>query len=204
MITAQQAYDDLRNYKKDISDIDLEVFLSWLNYINNFVYRAFVGVIPSQVSSSYALTTSPNVDTYALPSDFRSMNTWGTGVWKSDGTDQISQDLPVTMPGSNLEGYFISGNNIVFTPKPTNTTKYFVYYIPKLAKLTAMSDDTIIEDEYLEFLTKALDVKYTQWDEGKGDEGFADARFVRCLDELLDNVLKSPSVYALPDYSVNY
>jgi len=199
MITAQQAYDDLRNYKKDISDIDFDVFMSWINYINNFIYRAYIGSCPTQINKVYSFTSSPNVSNYTLPTDFRSINTWGTGLYLSDDLSQIDKSLAITMPGSQLPGFYVTNTDIVLTPKPVDSQTYYFWYIPKLTKLTAMADETIIEDEYLELLTKALDVKYTQWDNGKGDEGFADARFVRCLNELLDNVLYTPAVYSFPN-----
>jgi len=197
MITAQQAYDDLKAYKKDISDIPADTFLSWINYINNFIYRELIGTNSEHYKKVIAINVLKGTSSYALPIDFRDVKHWGTGVYKSSDSNQIDEMLPITMPGSNIRGYYISGNSLVLTPTPQNSDKVFLWYIPKLTKISSFSDPTIIEDEYQEYFTKALDVIYCQWDEGKGDEGFADARFIRCLNEILDNAREYPAIYVM-------
>jgi hypothetical protein len=84
-------------------------------------------------------------------------------------------------------------------------------YIPNNTAIDALTDyftvDTtsggveIIPDEYLNYVIKALDVFYTQWDETSGAESLADFRFTRVLNEIIDNIRKEPDAHQLNDFS---
>jgi len=45
---------------------------------------------------------------------------------------------------------------------------------------------------------------YQIWDEMEAEEAYADARFVRSLNELLDYIRKQPAVYGLSDFSLTF
>ena len=86
--------------------------------------------------------------------------------------------------------------------------------MPEFTQFTAESDyftldaltggAELVPDSKLRYLVDALDVLYTIWDEEPGAEGFADARFVRSLDQLLSHVKKEPSAYGLYDFTTYY
>jgi 1-deoxy-D-xylulose 5-phosphate reductoisomerase len=87
--------------------------------------------------------------------------------------------------------------------------------MPKITEVTALTDyftlDStntgleIIPSEWLfNFVLKALDVLYHDWDENMGVEGVADMKFIRLLNELGMNIRRTPAVYALDDTSLNF
>jgi len=140
------------------------------------------------------------------------MKRFGCGVFEvDDNGDDTTNQVPMTEIGSIVQGYYINGGNIVFTGI---TGTYQVRYVPDITTIDALTDyftlDTsisgveIIPSDYTDFLMKALDVMYDQWDENVGMEGIADARFVRLLDEFARNINRSPAVYGLDDFSNSF
>lgn len=108
-----------------------------------------------------------------------------------------------THPGSTRVGYYLVGANIIFTGL-SNSDVYTLRYLPKATAITALADELVVPDEYINYASKDLDVRYAVWDEDPGAESLADFRFVRTLDELTNNIKKAPDAYGLTDYSSIY
>lgn len=213
LINLTEARQTLLNRKKDLSDVSSTVFIEWCQFVQDFVYRQLKGTDPEQYISTQTIQIASGDTTYALPSDFGQLLTWGTGLFETnpDGT-LVDRPLPVQRPGSTLKGYYVHGTNIILTQTPQQSATYILRYTPINDRFTSMSDyftlDTTsdtqatIPSEYSFYLVNALDVMYTIWDEVPGDEAMADTRFVRCLEELVKNIKKTPAVYNLVDNSV--
>ncbi len=214
-ISAQQALDAFGRYKRDVSDISNTTFLEWCDYVNKFAYRKLAGIDAERFmdqSNTYTVTTEPQTE--ALPSDFEHVESLEAGFYiVDDNGDDTTQRLSITGFGSTKLGYYIQGTNVVFTG--INDTKTIrLRYIPVNTAITALADyftiDTlvggaeIIPDEYLNYIVKAVDVFYAQWDEDPAAESLADFRFTNVLNEFLGNIRKGPSAFGTPDYTVNY
>lgn len=181
--------------KDDISDVGVALFVSWCNRVMNFVWRKLRASDPERFITSQNYTPSTAVYSEALPTAFGKMDILGCGFFLLDGSgNATTTQLAKTGPGSAQIGYYLDGGNIVFTNAQDNT--YVFRFIPKQPKFTAMSDyftldktDTgtiIIDDEFMEYLIDAIDIKYDQWDEDVVSEGNADQRFANVLSELME------------------
>jgi len=195
--------------KQDITDVSSAAFLQWCNAIHRYAYRKLKAAEPERFKKSASYTISSAPSTQALPADFGGMTDYGCGVYLPDSTVKLS------MTGFNSEdkGYYLSGSNIVFTGIEDGET-YTLRYMPTITALSStasyFSDDTlvtgvqIIEDDDIDFVLQALDVKYSQWDNSTGDEANADQRFIRVMDEMLSNYKRTPKVYARSDISNSF
>lgn len=202
-ITVQGARDLLERAMDDtLPNVSDAVFYDWINFINHFLYRQIRKLDPERfiTQSTYNITAGTN--TYALPSDFSSLDALGTGFYEVDADGNItSSTLIKTSVGSTTAGFFIKGSNAIFTPIPTTSNTYILRYIPKMGQLSALTDTTVIEQEYSEYLKNALVTAYEIWDENVGAEVVSDQRFARNLQELLDNYKNEAYQYDLIDLS---
>lgn len=205
-ITGADARTAFNRYKRDITDVGVSTFLEWLDYMNKFYYRKMIGVDPGRFvqTTDYTITTSPSTE--ALPSDFKTIGTYETGFYIVNDNDdnETATRLVRTGYGSKQIGYYIEGTNqVTFTGINASKTVR-LRYIPVCATIDETTDEILIPQEYQEYVMKALDVLYCQWDEEPGSESFADFRFVRLLNEMLDTIQREPAAYSLPDLSNYY
>lgn len=201
-ITGQIARDNFLLLKKDLIDVGVSTFVQWLDFINNYAYRKIAATDVERLSKTAPYTTSPNVASYTLPLDFRDVSEWDTGVFELDGNgNQTQRRLVVTGPGSQVRGYYIRQGMLVFTPVPVQSESFLMRYVPALAPITTYAGILCIPDEYLNYVLKALDVCYDQWDEDSTAEMGADHRFVNVMDEMILNIKQTPGVYDIPDTS---
>jgi len=201
-MTVQEAITQFGLYKKDISDISQSDFFSWFNQLNRFAYRLIYSTDPDRfvLTTSYTTIASSTPSTQALPTDFETIQPWNTGFFLTDNNGNIiNQRLILTSPSSQIWGYYIQGGDVIFT-SPQNKT-YALRYLPSVAAITSVSDSLVIPDEYMEYVIKALDVFYSQWDEDYTAEGIADQRFVRVMNEFVDDIRKAPMAFDMPDFS---
>lgn len=197
-ITVNDARTSLLNRKKDISDVSNTVFIEWCDFINKFYWNNAYNIDPERYITSTNILVIANTQAYTLPADFDNINTTGTGIYNvdQDGNAVEHLRLPYTGVGSSVNGYYFNDTSVVFTPLPASGITYLFRYIPVLATLIALTDNLQIPDRFNEYVVNALDVLYTIWDET--DEGFADARFVRSLDNLTTNISRAPQISSLP------
>lgn len=195
---ASDALTELGYELKDISDVSTPTFLKWCDYINKFAYRILSKEDPERFIAIQTYSVSSSPSTQSLPTDFRSLTSFGCGFYKIDGSTQTDSKLPKTWFGASGQGYYITGSNVVFTG--TSGT-YTLRYIPAVDEITDLDDDLCIPDEYNRYVLDALKVQYSIWDEDPSMESYSDARFVRSLDELAGNIQQDVKVYALDNYS---
>jgi len=214
-IQLQDAYNSFSDFKKDISDISLTLFVRWCDRINKFIYRKLLGVDPERFLNSQQITITSGTQTSSLPADFKDITPLGSGIFKLSNTlIPTGERLTKTGYGSQQEGYYINKGLIFFTPIPTQTAFYTLRYSPVITKLTSLNnyfttDGTqtgtiLIPDEYDYLLDSALDIFYTAWDEDPNAEFMANPRFVNALDDIFSNIPQTPTVYGLSDFSANY
>lgn len=200
--------------KKDLSDVGVALFLQWANFVNRWVYRRLIATDQEKYLSQQIFTIQGNPDTQPLPDDFRDIQENNTGFFQIDNEGKDTEfSLINTGFGRRDEGFYITGDNVVFTGLPDGR-RFTLRYIPKTVDFTTFDqfftqDGTetgkiIVDSEYMDYLLKNLDVFYTIWDEVGGAEAFADARFIRTLDELLTSVRKEPDAYQLDDFTQSF
>jgi len=200
--------------KRDITDVPIATFAEWCDFANKFIYRKLVNLDPERFVKTQSYTISNSPETENLPSDFKHIKPEGCGFYYIDNNSEpTSTPLTRTGYGSVLRGFYITGTTVVFTGIESSET-YTLRYIPTQTKIDAVTDyfttDTlvtgteIIPDEYLEMLVNDLDVLYNQWDEDTTSESLADFRFMRTLDEMLEDIRKEPDAYNIPDPVSNF
>jgi len=87
-----------------------------------------------------------------------------------------------------------------YIPQPPVFTDLTDYFTVDATNATV----GLVEDRHMEYLVKAVDVLYEQWEEDLGLEGVADARMVRALGEVLESTCKTPQVSQMRDYTNNF
>lgn len=119
--------------------------------------------------------------------------------------------LAETSFNSTDEGYYLDRDNIFFTGIDGKT--FLLKYIPAPPTLSATDltdyftlDKTatgrmIVEDRHEEYLLRALDVFYEDWEEDVGRESIADFKLVRALGEVLSSRRRTPAVHYLDDFN---
>ncbi len=231
-ISLQQGFTGLQNLLKDIADVPQPTFVQWCEFINEFVYRYLLGVDAERFTKETVLNIAGGQAIYPINTDFHDMQTWDTGFYITDGNgNNTGVRLPLTSPGSptlgnstnigyvgigqnGLTGYYITGTNFVFTPTPVSNFVLIERYIPNITPLDSIGqyftvDGTstgfpIVPYEYLQYIVRALAAQYAIWDEEIGAESYADARFVRVLNELCENIRRQPQAVPLLDFSQIY
>lgn len=134
---------------------------------------------------------------------------------ETNGNDESDDKIAMTGYGSKWEGYYLKGSNIVFTGDNRNIVDrdYVMRYMPNPPTIDALTDyisvdgtantAEIVEDQHLEYMVKAVDVLYEQWDNNPNAESTADFRFVRALGEVLDGYNRQPQISIMKNPS-NY
>jgi hypothetical protein len=210
MYTLSQLRDEFLLLKKDLSDVDNDVFISWCRNIQRYIYRRLVDTDPTWYIKEQNYTVFNGVQT--LPTDFGDMKSMDTGFFLIDnnGTPTTRRLFPTNF-GSNQPGFYLNGkSNVQFFG--FNTSKqYILRYTPATVGVTAISDYftidgtintiEIVPDDYLDFIIKALDVRYTEWDEEVSAESYADARFIRVMDDLFTQLQRTPQVYDMNPFN---
>ncbi len=133
----------------------------------------------------------------------------------TNGKDETNEKIGITGYGNKHEGYYLNGSYVVFTGDNRGLVDrdYVMRYLPYPPTIDALTDyitidgtantAEIVEDQHLEYMVKAVDVLYEQWDNNPGAESLSDFRFVRALGEVLDgynrqpqiSIMKNPSSY---------
>lgn len=122
-----------------------------------------------------------------------------------NGNDELDDKLGVTNYGSKKEGYYLDAGNVVFTSAVNIEDKdYVMAYMPQPPTFVDLDSYfsidltetgiAIVEDRHLEYLVKAVDVLYEQWDRDVGAESVSDFRMVRALGEVLSSINRVPQV----------
>jgi hypothetical protein len=213
-IQVSEALTQFGYYKQDIADVETDVFVSWCQFIERDVYRKLLKLFPNKFVSSQSYSVVDGAQ--SLPADFDNIRSLGTGFYLFKDNQLHVSRLALTSPGSRQKGFYFEGNQVVFTGFQ-NAETYMLRYIPKLVVVQSESDyftidalstgEEIIPEQFMEFLVKALDVKYTQWDAMPGDESFADQRYANLLNEFLENYLPTAQLFPFEDdfaiYSYN-
>lgn len=190
--------------KRDISDVSNNLFIQWCDNVDQYVYRFLIGSDPERLITTQSYTVSDSPETETLPSDFKDIQGWGCGIYKMDDNSEPTTDrLSRTGYGSTQRGYYITGTSLIFTGIESSET-YTMRYVPIQATHDDLSDDLLLPEEYTDYYIKAVDVLYNIWDEEVGMESFADARYVRTLDELALTIRKEPPVYGLSNFSATF
>lgn len=215
MYTLNQYREAYGRYKQDISDVSTTTFIDWMNYLTGFLYDKLCNTVPSKFIKTVNYSIQSGVDSYALPSDFRDVSRFSTGLFELDSSNRlVTPGLTQTSYGSGASGYYIEGNNLIITPQPQVGRTLSLKYIPLAPLFTDLSDyfstdklitgTALVRDEDTEYIIKALDVLYTQWDEDLGLEGVVDQRFVRILSDMLGRQRQMINVTKLNNFTGSF
>jgi len=185
-----------RHIDDDLPEVSSQLFLDWLNHINQYTFRKLYRVDASQFRLKWIINVVQNTNSYTLPSWFRDITTTWTWFYKVDNNWNTTSDkLVPTWIWALEEWYYLEWSNVVFTPIPWTDTTYHLYYIPKLAILNDDSQNLVIDKEYQDYLVKALKMTYYDFINDQWNEVFTSSKFEWLLTEYLEYFRKSPKVY---------
>lgn len=200
-MTVQDVKTIFTRYKKNINDVSNDLFYDWCSEVNLYAYRIMYGEDPGQFLVSNTITITPGVTTYALQTNFLTMEPLGSGLFPVYNGVQDDTPLPRTYLGALTKGYYLDGSNIIFTGLESTTTVVTQRYIPKVATFTSLAGIFVIPDQFIYYVKYAVDVLYDQWDEDGADEGIADQRFIRVLDNLALNLRKDTAAVGVRTFA---
>ncbi len=203
--TVAQAFAELLQRKKELSDVPSSLFLVWANYCNRYFYRQVTNIMPESYLKTQVYNVVSGVESYTLPTDFQDIIPAGTGLYEiSNAGVNTSNRTAITNFGSTRNGFYLNLTSIIFTPKPTNSKSYNFRYIPLLADLTGESSVFLIPDRFSEHLMNVLDRCYAIWDETGDAEAFNDERIRASLDEIVSLINPIGQTYGLPAMMEDY
>ncbi len=164
----------LASRKKDISDVSSDVFLNWLNELQETVY-------PYLYNNQDKYIASQSISVVAWTSNYTIPNWNREPLWTGVYLDWEWYDE---------DNYKIIWDNLILTTQPTTNFILEYKYVPELPDLTEINDDvTIFNTSMKKLVTEWLDELYSTWDEDWLNESNASQRFIRELDKLptMDN-----------------
>lgn len=193
-------------FKKDLTDVSNSTFIDWCDWINKFAYRHLLGVDAERFIEESTITSTVGQEWAYLPNDFRDIQRFGCGLYDYTNSLRSPVTYPITNPNSNITGFYVKNDRLYFTPTPQDAHVYMLRYVPNEPEIDELTDYFIapLDSRYMKYLIGALDVMYNEWDESVPEEGIADQRFVRLLDELSRNVKQMPAVYCLDDFTNSF
>jgi hypothetical protein len=279
MVSGTQIVTALTNLMDTIPASN-DKLLEWINYLNRETYRGIVSVAPKKLITRKTLQVVADDPFVSYPSDFKSIRTIGTGIYKvntsgsyyqaiaydaqtgdftvglvvtgdtseaygtivdiyDDGATGVltlkdvsgtfeddealtdtstgaavangtatafyesNEPLTPTGEGSSKVGYWLDGTNsqFVFTPMPDGTNHYRLRYIPTLTTLTALTDETQIPEEYLEYARNFLNIYLQEYLSNIGGEQNANSRFVKDFNTFLNDIQEEVPNYNETDLS---
>ena len=194
-LTVATAFTQFGYYKQDIADVSTNLQLQWANQINRYIYRKLAEADPERFISTSTINAVAGTNSYSLPASFMHIQANGCGLYKQDSNGYATDErLTMTGYGQKTTGFYINGGNIILTPPNWNETQtYILRYIPVPPGFTQTTDyfttdktgtgTIIIDDQYIDYIIKAIDVQYSQWDEDGALESIDVFRFIRVLDD---------------------
>lgn len=167
----------------DISDVTDDQKLLWLNYMNQFFYRAVSSQDPSRWVTTTNFTASGSPSTHALPITFESMTGSGQGVFRIDGNgNAYGEPLGQVDYGNTGAGYRIEGDNLILQNLSGSTVK--MRYLPLLDELTDLNDETLIPFRFKFWAASAIKQMYFADNEDQAGEYSESAKVSQALNEV--------------------
>jgi len=192
----------LRTRARQRADMENSGFISdsELNTYINASYAELYDLLVSRygddyfVSSPYSITTTVNVDTYSLPSDFYKL----LGVdYKLDSSNWASlrkfefSDRNLYQNGSvlyiNVLRYRILGSNLKFTPMPKGNEVLRAWYIPLPVALASDSDSFSGINGFEEYIVIDAAIKMLAKEESDTSEMFNEKLAIKLRIEQMAN-----------------
>ena len=193
MFSLQTIRDRLERRLKDLNDIDNDLLFDMATDLNQLLYREMKSADPERfiITENYTVGSAPS--TQPLPDDFRDIQEFGCGFFVQDGVGDTTNKLLMTSFGSRARGFYISGDNVVFTG--INSTSIIVLrYIPPLADIEDLDDDFCVPDENKDLVLEGMVLAYYKNEEDPR-EGESDQRFARLLAEFIQKLNKAPKLW---------
>lgn len=157
----------LLNTTKYVDDIEDSVIYMWLTAIDQEAYKLLVDLFPEKYMSSSTISVVADTQEYSTPSDFgeSSLSANSTGLFKVNDSNLITYAYRFTEFGSGDKGYYLDGDNVVITPKPTSAVTLTLRYIPEIDAITSDSDTLQAPDKYKDLIIEELFTKYNNREE---------------------------------------
>lgn len=188
---------------KDTRDLTSAQLISMAQDLNTLMYDEAVRQDSSRyiTSTSYSVGSSPS--THALPSDLNSFNVDGCGLFVQDSSGNLTGEvLTKTGYGSKQRGYYLEGDNIIFTG--INTVTVVLKYIPEIAEITTESDAFFVPDRYIAAVVQGMIAMYYRYEEDEERESLAWQKYDPLFARFLDNLGRGSKVILLPSFTQGF
>lgn len=188
---------------KDTRDLSSAELISMAQELNTLMYDEAVRQDSSRyiASTSYSVSSSPS--THALPSGLNSFNSDGCGLFVQDASSNLTgEKLTKTGYGSKRRGYYLEGDNIIFTGIE-NCTVIFKY-IPEIAEITTESGEFFVPDRYIPAVVQGMVAMYYRYQEDEERESLAWQKYEPLFSRFLDNLKRGSKVILLPDFDQGF
>lgn len=206
MITVAQGWTSVERLVKNINDVSESARIEFANIVDEQIRDEIASVAPERLLTTTNISVSPNVDTYSLPADFEDTKESGAGFYRLDNNGNVSRKLARTSLDSQVEGYYISGSDVVFTPTPQNSFTVTLKYLPERTEMTSTSDNFSVPNgiKYKELVRQGLLVQYYLFKRRFDLKQLAEADYAALIQDLQDNIKTIPNVQNVQDISASY
>lgn len=193
LLTAQGLRDILeRSQNDDLPDLGADEFLDFANRFNQEVYVYLYNANTKEYRVKQTITTVVDQEVYTISGDIDNVRPISCGLIPKN----CEQSLLETDEDSKQRGFYIIGNTVGITPKPTTVENFTFRYIPVLPQLTLYTDTTVIDERYSQFIKDSLNISFYEWSKD-GREIGSSQRVRSSFNEFVRRIPKQPKNYVL-------
>jgi hypothetical protein len=160
-----------------------------VDLLNQELYAELYEVDPERYILETTFTFQEGVLTYSLPADFETVNMLGCGLFIYENS-QIGDELIFDVDSNG-------DLSLKETVKGNTTLK--LRYLPTRANLTALDDETVVEDRYGEVLLHGLDKMIALRDQDIQRSNNSGQIYSMKVNKMQKRIMNTPSVHSMPD-----
>jgi len=199
-MTVSDARNLMERFRNDsLPRISDELFLDFLNDLNQFTQEQLVGVKPTSFIQQQSISVIEGTTAYIANSNFKNTLAEGCGLFRTNDSGQpINGPLPINREDQNSpnQGYRIFDSGIIeMIPTPKKSETMAFRYIPDLDELTTDTDQTLIPLNQKSYLKYAINTMLEEWYKNQNAEVFSDQKFARALDRFLNQMAVTPRLF---------
>lgn len=205
-ITVADGWTAVQDVVKNINDLSTGQQLRLADIVDRQIRDEIAAVAPERLLTSTSIAVTAGTSGYALPATFQDVQDLGTGFYllNTDGT--VNTRLAQTGFGSDTQGYYIDGTNVVFTPLPSTGAIVTLKYLAERTDFTVTTGlfCTPNAKRYLELVRQGLLVQYYIFKRRFDLKQFAEADYQALLDDMVKRITQTPQAFSLPKYQKSY
>jgi hypothetical protein len=193
--TPQDAYNLLKNdqqRKTDIANVGQpngDLFLSWCAEFKKHFFIEARKADPTLFQSITSANISKASNELTI-SDLETLNGRGCGIFEADSDGNITNEpLAFGRRGAQERSWWFDSLNrkVVFEAQPEVARKYFVVYMTRQAKPSAVDSDLLVPENNDEFVLMWFRRRYDIWNQNL-TLNLNDTLLKNAMDRIIDNL----------------